>query len=76
MTFDNSTKAEFHLALRELYRSAKGDVAGKIAKYFQTATSAELQSAFAMTVGQVAALNGRITAIVTSYNSMKGQVGE
>lgn len=76
MIFNYSTRAQLNSSLRDLYVTAKGDTLGKIATYFSSRPNSELQAAFNITVGAVAALRGRMTTLINTTTAFNALVGE
>lgn len=74
--FNHSTRQQLHTVLREQYRTASGDKAAKIATYFLSRPSAEIQSSFGISLAQVTALRNRMTAIVNRRNALQNDRGE
>lgn len=76
-TFVHSTPAQLLPRLREAYRRTNnGQAAGRMAAQLLTYTNAELQAAFGISSGQVAALRGRMTSRQNAAATANSQRGE
>lgn len=73
-----TTQEQLLLALRELFKSATGLQACKIAKALndQNATDQQLQQAFGVTAGQVQALKQRLATMAAAYRSIGNERGQ
>lgn len=74
--FNHSTRQQFHMMLRERYKTASGNKAANIATYFLSIPSAEIQTSFGISLAQVTALRNRMTNIVNRRNALQNDRGE
>lgn len=76
VSLNHSTLADNVAELRERFAVASGETVARMAGWLLNRTDGQLQTAFGLSAGEVAAFRARLQIKADALTALQGQVGE